>query len=129
MLNKYRHYFLYAKGHYLIEDMFSDLKKIQCHYVGCDIGAHITKGDFIRVTTDAVKSLRSMITVDKYVEALLHYGKLKVDPFNDETHNVVDAVILTNLGILRFATIYDIDGELGEIDTSILPSSKQIKEG
>lgn len=128
MLNRHRHYFLYAKGHYLITDMFEDLKKIQCNYVGCDLNANITKGDIIRVTTHVITELvNKHLPLDHYVEALCYYGKKNVSPFDTEYKDVPDAIIAANLGILRHATIHEIKGELGKIDENILPSHREVK--
>lgn len=123
-LNPYRHYFLYAKNHYKRDNVFEDLKKIQCDYVGCDLGASITKADIIRVTSRAIQPIlmkRYADPVEKYQEFLFEYGKVYVGHLQYEECSLPDAMILANLGIMMSSTIDEIDGSLGKADLNLLP--------
>jgi hypothetical protein len=126
-LTPFRHYILYAKGHYKRTDLFSDLHAIQCNYVGCEKTADLTLEDMIRVTSRAVYSVFGDIPVERYSEYILEYGRLYQGGFRYEYANLREAMILANLGILRHATIDDIarrNGEcLGNADFTILPKA------
>lgn len=122
-LNPYRHYFLYAKNHYKRTDVFEDLKKIQCDYVGCDLSASIAKSDIIRVTTRAIQPIlckRYPDPIEKYQEFLFEYGKVYLGNFQYEECQLSDAMILANLGIMMSSTIDEIEGSLGEADFNLL---------
>lgn len=127
----FRHYFLYAKGHYKTTDMVEDLLKIQIDYIGCGPEANIAKEDIIRVTTRAVESLKgNHLPLEKYVENLCFYGKRYVGCFNYEPLGLQEAIIATNLGIMRHASIDEIEGGreyiLGEPDENLLPLSEYV---
>lgn len=126
-LNPFRHYFMYAKGHYKQTNLLEDLHKIQCNYIGCDLNCTLTTADFIRVTSRAVDSFAKNLTVEKYTEFLLEYGKIYKGGFRWDVAPAHDSIILANLGILRHASIHDIamldDSVLGDPDYTILPEA------
>ena len=126
-LNPFRHYFMYAKGYYKQTNLLEDLHKIQCNYVGCDLGCSLTLADFIRVTCRAVDSFAKNLTAEKYAEAIMEYGKIYKGGFRFEIASAHDSILLANLGLLRHATVDDIamlEGSvIGEPDFSILPEA------
>lgn len=124
-LNKFRHYFLYAKGHYKVGNRIEDLQKIQCDYVGCDTGVFISPDDIVRVLSRAVDSLKEPMTCEKFSELLIGYSRQYVGGFQwKNVESPLDMLIETQLGILRHASNTQIsasgEGDLGDPDYSIL---------
>ena len=123
MLNKFRHYYLYAKGHYRYDDRIEDLKKIQAEYTMSN-PSDITIGAILLVFQDILvdrfknepnglakfyhhileKSMRFIPSEYRWEPVLLHNA-------------IIDAVIL----IMLETTKDKIDGELGQPDPNILP--------
>jgi hypothetical protein len=124
-LNRFRHYFLYSKGHYKTGNTYEDLQRIQCAYVGCDNGVYISQEDIVRVLTRAVDSLNKPMTVEAFGEIFLQYSRFNKG-FNvwAERTGSYDVMIDTLLSILRHATVDEIEadgkGGLGDADSKIL---------
>lgn len=132
-LNPYRHFFLYAKGHYERGVILEDLGKICTAYLQHDLHA---ENDRIRILFRATKTIKKSFSVEEVLNEVLNSSIEYNMPFDFETHSLTakDSLINAALTMLRHCTIDEIEGSLGEADFNILPEgnwglSKKIKEG
>ena len=123
-MNQFRHYFLYAKGHYKHTDVFADLQTIQRQYVGCDPICHIGKRDIIRVTTRAIQPIllkRYKDPLEQYQELVFEKSLVNKGFIVESERSLCDSIILANLSFMVDCTVTEIEGSLGDPDFSILP--------
>jgi len=134
MLNRYRHFYLYAKGHYKKNDVMADLKKIASNYTAIDV-EFISSNDIIRILTTEIwrlmdERLFSELISDISPDNIWKTNKFAQNETNGESdsYNYVHAILSKYLSILSFVTVFEtIAGiettvlELGEPDENILP--------
>lgn len=123
-MNEYRHFFLYAKYHYEETDVLEDMKKIQANWSGCE-PEDIYPSDIISVLSKLAY---------KYIikhEYLFNEFIKNIDPDKDIwwTKKTDDRpqymrTIEACLSVLRFRSVDEIEGSLGEADPNILPLSE-----
>ena len=115
MSNATRHFYLYAKGHYLIsEDPIEDLKHIVADYSGVEPW-RVHKSDIYTVLVDIVKAHTSF---EKFMMDFLQ--DLKLRHVGVSALDAESALILQMVKILRFVRAKDIGFDLGEADGTIL---------
>lgn len=120
-LNPYRHFFLYAKGHYKRGVVIEDLGKICTNYLQHDLH---NENDRIRILTRATKTIKKEYSIEKVLDEVLNASREYNVPFDFGMHDMSarDSVIMATLGMLRHCSIYEIEGSLGAADYSILPA-------
>ena len=120
-LNPYRHFFLYAKGHYQRGVVIEDLGKICTAYLQHDLHSD---NDRIRILFRATKTIKKPFTVEDVLNEVLNssrqYNNLPFD-FGTRSLNTKDSLINAALSMLRHCAIDEIEGYLGEVDFNILP--------
>ena len=119
-LNPYRHFFLYAKGHYERGIVIEDLGKICTAYLQHDLHS---ENDRIRILFRATKTIKKSFTIEYVLNEVLDNSSEFNYPFDFKTHqlSVLEALINTALSMLALSTIDEIEGSLGEADFNILP--------
>lgn len=121
-LNPYRHFFLYAKGHYKTGVVIEDLGKICTAYLEHDLH---TENDRIRILFRATKTIKKSFSVENVLCEVLNCSREYNVPFDFRQHDVSakNSVINATLMMLRHLTVDEIEGSLGEADFNILPKS------
>lgn len=106
-----RHFFLYAKGHYIRINATVDLKKLVALRCGLD-EKHVSDIDVISILSlvqcnkvSLDKFLTKLIDIERYYPEYTYHEKL----------------IHALLYFLQFADVKDIPFKLGEADSTILP--------
>ena len=117
--NPNRHFYLYAKNHYQIDDVFYDMKVIQGNYCGMppqyvsdrDILNRLLSLVYLHVVIDRDSGLQQFVSFTSKFGA------------NDDLRWKIQ----TCLSVLMTAEVKDIYYELGEPDPGILPLSSAPK--
>lgn len=137
-MNKYSHFFLYAKGHYKTsnsrfyyknsKDQISDLKIITANYTGIP-KKYITINNILNILADISYNeiIRSRESFDNYLNDLSNKTINMLNFNNDPYMAIAIAKIESYLSILRFMTIDNIKTQFGDLlkpDFSILPLKK-----
>ena len=134
-LNKYRHFFLYAKGYYKQDNLINDLKILVSDFYNNNSIDYefVDIGDIYKILSKCIKNYVN--SSDKFLiftEYLFSVGNLGMP--NDSSDSLNLSFINTCLSIMRDASIKEdnfsegtliIDGELGLPDSSILPLSEE----
>ena len=131
----YRHYLLYAKGHYVRfkvdGTVWGDLFRIQSEYTGIE-DEYLKREDILRCLIDAINTF--IKPFDDLLSFLMdirpqNCWKIWPEPFTsyvelDKKYNYETAVVGKCLSLLRFARVLDTEGNtivnLGEPDPNIL---------
>lgn len=126
-LNPFRHFFLYAKGHYKTGVVIEDLGKICTAYLEHDLH---NEDDRIRILTRATKTIKKEFSIEDVLCEVLNCSREYNVPFDFHRHDVSakDSVINATLMMLRHLTVDEIEGSLGEADFSILPKGSWGKD-
>jgi hypothetical protein len=121
MLNKYRHFYLYAKCHYKQTDIVEDLKKIAGNYTGSSPESERVS-DIMSILDDAMNDLFKNVpdSFKKFSQVFLR-NTVEQRGFNCEIRSSHLAYIHTCMNIMGDAKVSEINGELGEDDYNILP--------
>lgn len=136
-LNKYRHFFLYAKGFYKQTTLIDDLKILVSNYYD-NIGVNyisVNINDIYKILAKCIKnyvnSSDKFLTFTNYLFSVGNLGKP-----NDTSDSLNFSFINTCLSIMRDASIKEdnfsegtliIDGKLGLPDSSVLQLSEEWK--
>lgn len=126
-LNPYRHFFLYAKGHYETGVVIEDLGKICTNYLQHDLHS---EDDRIRILISATKTIKKKFSIEDVLCEVLNCSREYNVPFDFRQHDVSakNSVINATLMMLRHLTVDEIEGSLGEADFNILPKSNWGKD-
>ena len=114
-LNPFRHFFLYAKGHYKTGVILEDLGKICTAYLQHDLHQ---ENDRIRILFRATNTIKKEYSIEKVLDEVLTASRQYDDPFD---LTAKDSLIEAALRMLRYCTVDEIEGSLGEADFNILP--------
>lgn len=119
-LNPFRHFFLYAKGHYAKGVVIEDLGKICTAYLQHDL--HVAS-DRMRILLHATDTIKKKMSIDKVLSEVLEASFQFNEPFDFGKHEIsgTHAVIVAALQIMRHCTVDEIEGSLGSADFAILP--------
>lgn len=115
-LNPFRHFFLYAKGHYKTGVILEDLGKICTAYLQHDLHQ---ENDRIRILFRATNTIKKEYSIEKVLDEVLTASRQYDDPFD---LTAKDSLIEAALRMLRYCSIDEIEGSLGEADFNILPA-------
>ena len=122
--NPSRHFYLYAKNHYLRTDLKTDLLKILENYTGTPV-EYLKVGDLVAVLLPiAYKHINNEHQFTNFIYKNLSktesiIGKIETEPVE---HYLI--ILETCLSTLVTVKVDDIDFKLGEIDENILPKSR-----
>lgn len=131
MLNKHRHFFLYAKGHYQKKELIEDLKQIVANYSMVET-QYVTISGICSILLQAVKGFcTSPERFERFMQ--WQFDVQRKDIFGTEVYPADIAFIKTCMSIMFDATHAGVDypgaleivGELGDPDPSILPLSRE----
>jgi hypothetical protein len=134
-LNKYRHFFLYAKGYYKQDNLINDLRILVSDFYNNNSMDYefVDIGDIYKILSKCIKNyVNSSDKFLTFTEYLFSVGNLGMP--NDSSDSLNLSFINTCLSIMRDASIKEdnfsegtliIDGELGLPDSSILPLSEE----
>ena len=114
----YRHFYLYAKGHYHIGDIVEDLKQLVAERCCLNLDM-ISKKDVICVLTNAVKDF---VKFEKFIDKFFEPSWM-----GGEEESVEVRMFQTMLSSIRWVEIKDIPFELGEADPKILPLRRKFE--
>ncbi len=119
-MNSYRHFFLYAKGHYKQGDFIEDLGKLCTDYMGHDLHK---PNDRIRILINTLDTLKKSISASALFNRVVDNGYEYNIPFDFgmKPVSLEKAIIKSVLDILAHSKVDEIEGELGDPDFSILP--------
>ena len=107
-----RHFYLYAKNHYQIDDVFYDVQKLQANYCGMSL-EYISDRDILN---------RLLSLVYLHINNLQQFVSFTLR-FTGQPD--IRWKIQACLSVLMSAKVEDIYYELGEPDSSILPLSSE----
>ena len=111
-MERYRHFYLYAKGHYLKSDIIEDLRKITAEYCMFDI-ADTTVYDIVSGLSMAVKPY---IDFEKFINDLMLF-----ETYSDNINNDFELILIqTMLSTVKFVDKKSMS-RIGEPDPTILP--------
>lgn len=134
-LNKYRHFFLYAKGYYKQDNLINDLRILVSDFYNNNSMDYefVDIGDIYKILSKCIKNyVNSSDKFLTFTEYLFSVGNLGMP--NDSSDSLNLSFINTCLSIMRDASIKEdnfsegtliIDGELGLPDSSILPIAEE----
>ena len=121
MFNRFRHFYLYAKLHYVHGDIVEDLKKVAGNYTGSSPESEKVS-DILSILEDAMVEHFANVP-DSFKKFSQVYMRHTVDmhrfAYTIRTSHL--AYIHTCMEIMGNAKLNEINGELGEDDYSILP--------
>ena len=116
--NPNRHFYLYAKNHYQINDHLEDLRTIMANY--SNIGREFVQDRYI------IEKLLRLVHL--HLKSDEHFVRFVTSFFEVPTVSMTRAVVKASLVVLMFAEVKDIYYELGEPDPAILPVTNKPKE-
>ena len=127
-MNKYRHFYLYAKGHYKTTLTLMDLKAIQGEWSGVDPEC-LMKRDVAHLLIEIAyphiaKSAYSFREFLKHVDPAYLWAFPAFVKEVGDNYDYQGAIIHSCLSALMATTVDEIDGDLGDPDPQILPISE-----
>ena len=119
-MNKYRHFYLYAKGHYPVSDRMSDLRRIQAQYSSSnpnDIGDWSIMCLFEDIIVD--RFLADPQGLALFFRALMKNATRLDANTQSYTHNLAMEAIVDAVMLIMCESPASIIGDLGEPDQTI----------
>jgi hypothetical protein len=135
--NSYRHFYLYAKGHYKKGDLLSDMKHLMAERCGLD-EKHMRIGDIINCLTGEVTKVflnnrHNDHLLERVIERLrpIHFLGASMDesdiPKGMSVTEFVDRRIINALlSEMMLTKVADIEGSLGIPSDDILPRANAV---
>ena len=113
-MNEYTHFFLYAKGWYVKDNLVQDLRKLMEHYTDTSSDFFSTYDVLHFVATLVYPYVNEAKFVRLIIESVRSYNQKSVSDITDE-------ILQEMLSILALIEVKDIKGGLGKPDPAILP--------